>query len=221
MVSTAALVKTPPRQLVAVIASAQELRTASRLRKPPDLFELRLDAFAPAATPAAPFIITARHPAEGGKNNLSSAQRRGLLLRYMTLAAYVDVELRSVKSMQLLLDRARAERRNIIISAHLFEDTPAVATLLNTAASARAAGADIVKIATRTDSQPQLDRLLEFFDEASAAGSIAAMGIGRLGKTARSILLERGSALNYVHLGRAAVAGQMSLAEARRLQRRV
>ncbi|HXM74355.1 MAG TPA: type I 3-dehydroquinate dehydratase, partial [Chthoniobacterales bacterium] len=84
---------------MAVITTPAELRRATRLPDPPDLFELRLDHFvdkegqleATMSILPAPLIITARHPAEGGANKLSAQHRRELLLRFLPRARYVDV----------------------------------------------------------------------------------------------------------------------------------
>jgi len=90
-------------QIVGVIFTRTDLRRALRMRNPPNLFELRLDALFAKSEEVrdaivdlrAPLIITARHPREGGSNHLSAQKRRALLLRFLPHAAYVDIELRS------------------------------------------------------------------------------------------------------------------------------
>jgi len=65
-------------RLVGVIMSLADLDSAIRMRKPPDLFELRLDQLARGLDEVekklpklrAPLIMTARHPREGGANQL-------------------------------------------------------------------------------------------------------------------------------------------------------
>src|SRR3954454_1874749 len=87
-------------EIVGGIASPADLRLALEMPEPPDLFEVRLDHFAGAeaelenALPnvRAPLIITARHPAEGGANNLSGARRRELIARFLPRAGYLDFE---------------------------------------------------------------------------------------------------------------------------------
>ena len=74
--------KIPACALVGVIASIDELRLATRMRAPPDLFELRLDHLpnlreSQLLKLRRPLIITARHPAEGGKKLRSG--RRNLI----------------------------------------------------------------------------------------------------------------------------------------------
>jgi 3-dehydroquinate dehydratase-1 len=211
--------------VVGVIASLADLATAQRLRRPPDAFELRLDRLARAADRLtadvrklnASLIITARHPAEGGANNLSPSARRDLLRRFLHAAAYVDVELRSLRSCEAVVDTARSATVRVIVSYHDFANTPSVELLLEKAEEAAVAGADIFKVATRTDTPAQLARLLSFYENAPAKIPISAMGIGKLGRAARLTLGRSGSALNYGHLGRARVAGQLSLHDLRKL----
>src|SRR6476469_1158673 len=88
--------------LVGVITSRDGLLIATRMKKPPDLFELRLDHFAGAPDSVrkmiphlpSPIIITARDFREGGAKQLSLQKRRGLLERFLPQARFVDIELR-------------------------------------------------------------------------------------------------------------------------------
>ena len=217
--------RTASARLVAVISSPADLQAAAALRRPPDYFELRLDALYPVLPEAgrfisrlaAPLIITARHPFEAGMNNLSPGRRCDLLLRYLPRAKYVDVELRSVPEMHTVLDAAKQQRVKRIISLHDFHRTPPVSVLKEMLQSAKRAAADIFKIVTRTDDEEEFTALLEFFEKNKSRIAISAMGTGKLGREARIRLAQRGSALNYVHLGLRQVAGQLSLSEMRRI----
>jgi len=214
-------------QIVGVIFTGSDLRRAVQMRNPPDLFELRLDALfaksekgeATLGELRAPLIITARHPREGGSNNLSAQERRALFLRFLPCAAYVDIELRAAGPLRAILEEARAKSIRTILSFHDFHETPSPARLDKIAREAQSLGADLLKIATRTDTSTQLARLLDFFSSNRPEMKIAAMGIGRLGRAARRELFRRGSILNYVHLGRTGIAGQPSLREIRRWTR--
>jgi 3-dehydroquinate dehydratase-1 len=207
-----------------VIASSADLDRAMRLRRPPDLFELRLDALYPVAPAAAaaiatlqqPLIATARHPSEGGGNNLSAAERRRLLLHFLPQAASVDVELRSAASLRSVLDQAREEGKKLILSFHDLRQTPPDRALDNLARRAHTLSANVLKIATRADTVDDLARLLRFFARWEKEIPLSVMGIGKRGREARLTLLRRGSVLTYVHLGTARIAGQLSLAQARR-----
>src|ERR1700682_2512053 len=119
-------------QIVGVILTRTDLRRAIRMRNPPDLFELRLDAFSARSKEVkgaiknlrAPLIITARHPREGGLNQLSPQERRTLLLRFLPEAAYVDIELRSARTFETVSKEARAKNLRTIVSFHDFRETP-------------------------------------------------------------------------------------------------
>ena len=211
--------KTP--KIVGVIFSRADLERALRMRKPPDLFEVRLDRLMNAGIPPlpAPLIITARDPREGGANNLSAARRRALLLEFLPRAAYVDVELRSARALQAVLRAASENKVAKIISFHDFETTPSASRLADIASRARSLGAAFVKLATRTDTAAQLDRLLDFWERQQRARDVVAMGIGKLGRAGRLELARRGNILNYVHLGSPAASGQLSIQELRRVAR--
>jgi len=218
-------VKRRPR-VVGVIASGADLKRATRMRRPPDLFELRLDHLADMADQVQralpklrrPLIITARDPHEGGANKLRLRQRRDLLLRFLNHAAYIDVELRSAHALQLLLASAKTQKVQRIVSFHDFKSTPSARTLAEKARQARSHGADIFKVATRTDAPMQLGRLLEFMTGSPLNLSLAVMGIGKLGAISRVLLAHAGSVLIYASItGVSDVEGQMSLEQLRGL----
>jgi 3-dehydroquinate dehydratase-1 len=212
--------------VVGVIASRTELERALRMRRPPDLFELRLDCLADAADQLqsalarlrAPLIITARHPHEGGTGKLSTRQRRGLLTRFLNHADYLDVELRSASALRRLLAIAETKKVRRIISFHDFKSTPSARVLASKGRAARARRADIFKVATRTDTPMELGRLLNFMTNSRADLPLAVMGIGKLGAISRVVLARAGSALIYVSLSAASdIEGQVSLEQLRAL----
>ena len=210
--------------LVAVIGSTAELHRATRLRRLPDLFELRLDGLQPLSSKveqiiaklARPLIITARHPLEGGQRNLSSSQRRQLLLRFLPQAAFVDVELRSSTRLHSVLEAAKTLNTRRILSVHELRRTPPTRDLVRLAHLARKLSADVFKIVTRTDTPAELARLIDFFEDQKRYMPISVMGVGKLGRASRVALMQCGSVLNYAHLGGRLIEGQFSLAEARR-----
>lgn len=209
-------------KIVGVIFSRADLARAIRMRKPPHLFELRLDRLLNVAIGPlpAPCIITARHPREAGANNLSSARRRALLLEFLPRAAYVDVELRSAHALTPVLRAAAKNKVATIISFHDFETTPSASRLDQIASQARSLGAAIVKVATRTDTPAQLDRLLDFWEGQRPMRNLVVMGIGKLGRLSRRELARRGCLLNYGHLGSRVAPGQLSIEELRRFAAR-
>ncbi len=213
-------------QVVGVIASRDDLEQALRMRRPPDLFELRLDRLAGIVRRVetklpklrAPLIITARPPNEGGSGRLSLRQRRALLSRFLTHAKYLDVELRSAHSLQALLAIAKTKNVRRIISFHDFKSTPSARLLVAKAHKAKALGADIFKVATRTNTPMELGHLLEFITKKRVNVRLAVMGIGTLGAISRVLLARADSVLIYASLGRTSdVEGQLSLEQLRAL----
>ena len=217
--------KRRPR-VVGVIASRADLERAVRMRKPPDLFELRLDRLAGLADEVetvlprlrTPLIITARDPREGGANKLRLRERRDLLARFLSHADYIDVELRSARTLRALLAIAQAKNIRQIISFHDFKSTPNTRLLEAKAHNAKALCADIFKVATRADTAMELGRLLEFMTSSRRNVSLAVMGIGKLGAISRVLLARAGSVLIYASVVAATdVEGQMSLEQVRAL----
>jgi 3-dehydroquinate dehydratase-1 len=218
-------IKRRPR-VVGVIASRADLERAVRMRRPPDLFELRLDRLAGMANQVEsvlaklrrPLIITARHPHEGGARKLRLRQRRDLLARFLDHADYMDVELRSAPALRSLLKLAENKNVRRIISLHNFKSTPSARILAVKAREAKSHGADIFKVATRTDTAMELGRLLEFMISSRLDLELAVMGIGKLGAISRVLLACAGSVLIYASVGAATdVEGQMSLEQLRAL----
>lgn len=209
-------------RVVGVIVTLADLRFALRMSAPPDLFELRLDYLHLAELEdtieklRAPIIITARHPLEGGANKLGAFQRTALLLRFLDRAAYVDIEARALRELGSVHRQVRAKKIGLIVSFHDLKQTPSLPRLRAKARAAVAAGADIFKVATRTDNHTQLQRLLDFFDEQDVDLAVSAMGIGKLGAKSRLELMRCGSVLNYAHLGRPSFPGQPTLRDIRR-----
>ena len=204
---------------VGVIVTLADLRFAARMSAPPDLFELRLDRLTKHLAEVedavkklrAPIIITARHPLEGGTNKLNARQRAALLLRFLDHTDYVDIELRALCELRSVYRQARAKKIGLIVSFHDLKHTPSLPRLRAKARAAVTAGADIFKVAVRTDNHTQLQRLLDFFDEQHVDLAMSAMGMGKLGRKSRRELMRRGSVLNYARLGRPSFPGQPSL----------
>jgi len=199
---------------------------ATRMRKPPDLFELRLDCLAGIVDQLenklprlrAPLLITARHPQEGGANNLSLRQRHDLLTRFLPHAAYVDVELRSASALRSLLILAKQKKVRRIISFHNFKSTPSLGVLMVKGRAAKARGANIFKVATLTDTPIEFTRLLDFVTRKNVNLPVAAMGIGKLGAISRILLARAGSALAYASVSTETdIEGQLSLEQLRAL----
>lgn len=227
----------PRSRVVGVIMSQTDLDSAIRMRERPDLFELRLDHLVPPPSVVAaaggatdivgeleekvsrlraPLIVTARHPQEGGASKLNLRQRSDLLSRFLPHARYIDIELRSAADLHSLSKLARKKNVRRIISFHDLKATPDLGRLRFKARRAKSLGADIFKVATRTDTRAQLARLLDFITKKDLDLAVSAMGIGKLGAISRVLLAYRGSALVYGSVAAAGdIEGQMSLEQLR------
>lgn len=206
--------------MVGTVYSAASLAAAQALPPSagPDLLELRVDHFARrpgrldalTALSPRPFLITVRHAAEGGAADaaLDTAARRRLYERFLPVAACVDVEARSLRTLAGTMTEARAAGVRVVASFHDFRAVPGEARLRDQVTRAVDAGADVFKVAAMTERPGDLARLLDFL-EGERRLPLAVMGMGRLGRVSRLALAAAGSVFNYGYLGRRAqVPGQ-------------
>src|SRR5205823_9913637 len=205
--------KIPDCALVGVIASIDELRLATRMRAPPDLFELRLDHLpnlreSQLLKLRRPLIITARHPAEGGKKLRTG--RCDLLLKFLPRAKFVDVELRSLRELDAVWDEARRGRVGRICSFHDFKGTPQIAVLQKKMLRARKARADVFKIVTQADTLRDLLTLFEFLWSALSSMRLCVMAMGKFGPMSRLFFREAGSSFIYAPLRHPLHHGQLT-----------
>ncbi len=157
-----------------------------------------------------PAILTVRRLEEGGVRSLNEEEQRELYFALLPTAAAVDVDIRSMGPLREMLEIARAEGKARILSFHDFEATPPLVKLRNIMARAREGGADVVKIATKTETPADVRCLLGLLEDSSP---VAVMGIGSLGRASRLLFAKAGSVLNYGWLDEAQVAGQWSARE--------
>jgi len=162
-----------------------------------------------------PVILTVRCFDEGGARPLADATRLALYLELLPAAAAVDLETKSLPALREVATAAARADKPLILSHHDFNATPTLARLRTIAARARDEGADIVKIATKTETAADIARLLTLLDE--SPGPLAIMGMGTLGRAARLLFARAGSVLNYGWLDKPQVPGQWSAIEFRDL----
>ena len=213
-------------QVVGAVHSPGALRRALRIQPGEvDFLEIRVDSFALEPAPLlralprlrVPLIITVRHPAEGGLHRLGFPRRRELFAQFLPFAALIDIELRSCVALASTISDARAARVRVIVSEHHFKTPPTTARLRQTMRRARAAGADICKLAARADTPAALAQLLALFSRRPAL-PLSVMGMGTFGKISRLLLAQAGSVLNYGYLDQPNASGQW---EAVLLQKRL
>ncbi len=177
-----------------------------------DAVEFRLDLLKrlPSSTELKkyqkPWIMTARHPEEGGNRDLDPKQRLQFLADSIPLASFVDLELRFWDEAAPVVELARGAHVGIIASFHDFSETPSYSALLEKSHLAQQVGADVIKVATYLNSPSDLGCLLQLITASPIP--LAAMGTGPLGAVSRLTLASCESVFNYGWLGAPLVAGQ-------------
>ncbi len=186
---------------------------------PCDVVELRADGL-PADTDWAalaqmhccrPVLVTVRHESEGGLRPMTAGERLSIARALLPLAAALDWEIARLDEAAELLEEARAAGVVIIGSAHDFEQTPSLETLLEKEQRARTLGADVAKFAFRLHTAEDMMTGVELLRRAT--GRITAMGMGPLGAVSRLLYAQHGACLVYGYLGDTPTApGQWSAA---------
>lgn len=175
---------------------------------PCDWAELRVDALPPELTakdimevfPRVGVLVTPRHQSEGGLREWQGDDRLRMTLDLLPMAVAVDWEAALLPQAQDLLQAAKARDVMLIASHHDFEKTPTAEEMLEIEASARAAGADMVKFAFRVRSLDDVQVGIELLRRAT--GPLAVMGMDAMfGPFSRILYAKHGSELIYGYLG--------------------
>lgn len=186
---------------------------------PCDVVELRADGL-PADTDWAalaqmrccrPVLVTVRHESEGGLRPMDTAERLSIARALLPLASALDWEIAQLAEVPELVDEARAAGVPIIASAHDFEMTPALESLLEKEQLARTLGATVAKFAFRLHSAEDMMTGVQLLRRST--GITTAMGMGPLGAVSRLLYAQHGACLVYGYLGTTPTApGQWSAA---------
>jgi 3-dehydroquinate dehydratase-1 len=192
-----------------------------------DVVELRGDLFAdPSVTEVTaalerlaaagrPILFTARAASEGGRA-MDEERRAALYDAALPFVQALDVEIASRALVERLAPLARARGCLLILSAHDFSQTPSTDDLATVAERGRALGADVVKLATTTQSFADVQTLLAVTLAQRPAG-VVTLGMGPYGPLTRIVLPAAGSLLTYGSVGRPTAPGQIAVAEIRRV----
>lgn len=209
-------------------AVVQDAREAVQLRA--DLLELRVDTLpATVQTPEAlrtlmtqlkgatalPLIVTIRDPEEQdvpSSGALREELRGPLFEAALPLADFLDLELRAESLQRQLIPLARQQGRGVILSSHAVQAMPSVPALAQWAERAKAAGADVVKLAAWAETPGEVVQLLEFCAH-SPVRPLVVIALGEVGTVSRVAGFLFGSCLTYGFIRQPAARGQLSLAE--------
>lgn len=189
-----------------------------------DLVEVRLDTIGmPSAdlrpllsSLGLPLLLTARHPAEGGRAPADATARMAMIRPLLDLATLVDLELRSLMEMRPLIDEARARGITVMGSFHDFTATPSDEVLQGAVDFGQQAGLEAVKLATYLNTHEDLIRLLNLVTRHQRL-RLSVMGMGQFGPVSRLVLARFGSLFNYGFLGEPNAPGQWPAARLRQV----
>jgi len=193
-------------------ATTDELRAARDASADADMVELRLDyareidVAGVLADRTCPLLVTCRPIWEGGHFQGSEEERQGVLTRAHQLGAdYVDVEWRAGFDRLIKTD----DGRRIVLSAHNFTQVPC--DLDDQFREMRATGAEVVKIAVKTDALSDLVTLRDFGrrHRTGATSTQVVIGMGVAGIPSRVLPDLFGSCWTYA--GDGVAPGQLKL----------
>ena len=207
-------------------ASTATLSAEPRARTHADLLEFRMDL---AADPVAELqaydgeleiLVTNRPEWEGG-NREEGPDRRSELLEAISVPSVsaVDLELQTLEypekytDMAPVLDAAREEDLEIVVSVHDFERAPSRETLVGFTHRGCQYGT-IAKLAVTPESPDDVLELLQATHDLTREGrTVASMAMGELGAHTRAIAPLYGSKLGYapIEAAEATAPGQFDL----------
>lgn len=171
-----------------------------------DIIETRVDHFQSfdpdyvrktvQALATLPTIATIRIQKEGGNWSGTDESRIALFRALIPLTDAVDVELQSADVCREVSKLAHDAGKLVIGSFHDFDGTPSLASLKTIVAQGKAAGADIVKIATHCGNDGDFRLLASLLIELESQNLIV-IGMGPRGLPSRALYPALGSLLTF------------------------
>ena len=188
-----------PRLCVTVTAPTMaELRRRRDEVADADLVELRLDSVRDPDVAGAlegrrrPVIVTCRPKWEHGGFSGAEEERRRILGAALEQGAeYVDVEWRA--RFTDLIDSTAGRR--VVVSVHEFDGVPS--DLAGRVQAMRSVGAEVVKVAVRTNSLTDCVTLFDLGAQSGGRGDLVLVGMGEQGLATRVLAQRFGSAWTY------------------------
>ena len=209
-----------PRIAVPFRAGNNPASINAAIRLGMDIAELRIDQFASRTQAnvlaeiekfrAIPVLATIRAASEGGAWKDSDAERLALYKAVLPHVDAVDVELSSSAIAPDVVAAAHVLAKPVVLSFHDFAKTPPLDKLNAIARDARAAGADIVKVAAMCTSQDDV-RILTRFTLDHASEGVVVIGMGPIGVPTRVLFPALGSLFTFAAYGEGTAPGQLQL----------
>lgn len=155
-----------------------------------------------------PLIITVRSKAEGGLYDMPDKERLGIFKALIPFADMVDIELSSGAILKDVVRSAHRRGKKVIVSYHNFRRTPGVKALSGLIKKARAAGADIVKIAALASGGEDLKSLTRVL---LGHRRLIVIAMGECGVASRVFFPMLGSLITYGSITAESAPGQLPL----------
>ena len=157
-----------------------------------------------------PILLTVRNQKEEGALKVfPDVEKWSLLEAGLPLVDMVDIEL-SAPLLKQTIALAHRLKKKVIVSSHHFKATPSQDELAAILRKAKAAGADIIKIAGYANTNDDMWRMVDF-TRMHAKENIITMSMGPLGKISRLILPTIGSIYTYSFIGTPKAPGQIDI----------
>ena len=212
--------ETPPK--VVGVVDSRECFDLILTEKPAcDVLELRLDCldfkFSENAVLPLPGLFTCRRSDEGGSGALSDHHRSEVLESALGFASAVDIEVRSLESMEKTVGLYSQNGIPVVASAHDFKNVPPDLEIEEIIRRAVSGGASVCKIAATPESLDDVCRLARLLQPGRFPVPLSVMGMGRFGRASRLLFAQAGSVLNYGYLTKATVPGQWPAEQLRKL----
>lgn len=166
-------------------------------------------------------LATIRSKKEGGKWNLTDKARKALFEKIIPKVDAVDIELSSSSILKPVVKQAHRAKKIVIISYHHFKKTPSQKQLEKILKKARAAGADVVKIATMIQNKKDLKTLGTFLSKHALHHRLLVLGMGEKGVTSRLFFPALGSVMTFAYLDRPTAPGQLDFQTTSRLLKKL
>ena len=209
-----------------IVGGLRQATIKRALKAGAEVLELRIDTFAQRSprelirrlerlkaikgARSTPIIITARSKAEGGLYAIDDKKRLEIFKALMPFADYVDIELSSVAILKDVVRSAKRAKTLVIVSYHNFKSTPGAPKLRTIIRKGRAAGADIVKLATAAKRRADIRTLAGVLLEDP---KLIVIAMGALGASTRVFFPTLGSLMTYGSLTKATAPGQLPIRE--------
>ncbi|NOX20474.1 MAG: type I 3-dehydroquinate dehydratase [Nitrospirae bacterium] len=196
-----------------------------------DLIELRIDLFEDLSLDHIkgvfkkaegfnkPLIATVRDVKEGGAKEIADSDRLNIYEAIADRASMIDVEIRS-SILRDVKEVCKKGNTLLIASFHDFNTTPERDEIIEIINTARAAGADIVKIATRVENEKHI-RLLTEITLMEYGKGIITIGMGQKGLITRVVFPVLGSLFTFASVGAPKAPGQIPVTELREIINRL